>query len=175
MIFFKRLGFGPEHYPSQTRLVSLTVNGKSVDLSDVGSAAGKAVHIPCGEAVRFEVMVEGARPAAGRVEISTQLGGARRQALSLNRRQAQAMTACRRSPYRGEFAKLSQSARYQIYVGDAWTDPLGLSVTPLPAIEIEAEVILPDYAAIAESIAKAAARYARFRRPGGFRSQIQAR
>ena len=48
--------------------------------------------------------------------------------------------------YRGEYAGLSQSARYQVYLGDAWTDPLALSVTPLPVVEIEAEVVLPVYA-----------------------------
>ena len=48
--------------------------------------------------------------------------------------------------YRGEYAGLSQSARYQVYLGDAWTDPLALSVTPLPVVEIEAEVVPPVYA-----------------------------
>ncbi len=48
--------------------------------------------------------------------------------------------------YRGEYARLTQSARYQIYLGDAWTDPLSLSVTPLPVVEIEAEVVPPAYA-----------------------------
>ena len=41
---------------------------------------------------------------------------------------------------------LNQSAHYQVYLGDAWTDPLFLSVTPLPVVEMEAEVVLPVYA-----------------------------
>ena len=48
--------------------------------------------------------------------------------------------------YRGEYPGLNQSARYQVYLGDAWTDPLALSVTPLPVVEIEAEVVPPVYA-----------------------------
>ena len=50
------------------------------------------------------------------------------------------------SYFRGEYAALTQSARCQVYVGDAWTEPFTLSVTPLPAVEIEAEVVPPVYA-----------------------------
>ena len=48
--------------------------------------------------------------------------------------------------YRGEYPGLNQSAHFQVYLGDAWTDPLALSVTPLPVVEIEAEVVPPVYA-----------------------------
>ena len=70
-VFFQRLAFGSQHYPSQTQLVALTVNGKTVDLS---SSAGPRVpiHVQCGQTVRFEVTVAGVQPASGRVEISTQ-------------------------------------------------------------------------------------------------------
>jgi len=48
--------------------------------------------------------------------------------------------------YRGTLLKLSQAARCQVFAGDAWTDPLDLSVTPLPIIEVEVVVVAPDYA-----------------------------
>ena len=102
------------------------------------------MHVPCGQAVRFEVTVAARSLRSGRVEISTQARGpAANVPLELlpggDGDPSQAL-------YRGEYAGLNQSARYQVYLGDAWTDPLALSVTPLPVVEIEAEVVPPDYA-----------------------------
>ncbi len=58
----------------------------------------------------------------GRVEVSTRARGPAAivplQALPSDGDQPQAQ-------YRGEYAALSQSARYQVYLGDAWTDPAG--------------------------------------------------
>jgi hypothetical protein len=140
-VFFQRMAFGSQHYPAATQLVAITVNGRHVDPLSPGEAA---VHVPCGEAVRFEVTVAGSQPAAGRVELFTQSRG------------PAANVPLEPSPggdgdpahaqYRGEYAALNQSAHYQVYVGDAWTDALALSVTPLPAIEIAAEVAPPIYA-----------------------------
>ena len=146
-IFFQRLAFGGQHYPSQTQVVAITVNGKTVLDKDKGidfSVPGvAAVHVPCGQAVRFDVTIAEPQRVSGRVEISPQVRGpAASVALAplpgADGEQAQA-------EYRGEYPALNQSARYQVYLGDAWTDPLLLSVTPLPIVEMEAEVVLPVY------------------------------
>jgi len=139
-VFFQRLAFGSQHYPSQTQLLAITVNGKRVDPLAPGDVA---VHVPCGEAVRFEVTVAGSQPATGRVELSTQSRG---PTTSVPLAPSPGGDDQTRAQYRGEYAALNQSAHYQIYLGDAWTDPLALSVTPLPAVEIEAEVVPPVYA-----------------------------
>ena len=70
-VFFQRLAFGCAHYPSQTQVVEIRVNGTSVDLSGASDCTGEmAVHVPFGQAVRFEVSAEGEQPASGRVEIT---------------------------------------------------------------------------------------------------------
>ena len=139
-IFFQRLAFGAQHYPSRTQVVAVAVNGKSVDLSLPG---GSAVHVPCGQAVRFEVTVDGSQPASGRVEVSTR---ARGPAAIVPLEPLPGDGESSQAQYHGEYPGLSQSARYQVYLGDAWTDPFLLSVTPLPVVEIEAEVVPPVYA-----------------------------
>ena len=58
-VFFDRLLFGSQHYPTQTRIVSLRINGKAVALP---SGKEGAVHVGYGQPVRFEVTCEGARP-----------------------------------------------------------------------------------------------------------------
>jgi len=133
--FFQRLALSSQHYPSQTVLKAVTINDKIVDLSTPGAVV---VHVPCGQAVRFEVAVEGAQPDSGRVEVFTQARGAA-AIVPLDPLPAEAH-------YGGKYAALGEAARCQIYAGDAWTDPISLSVTPLPVVEIEAEVVPPVYA-----------------------------
>ena len=139
-VFFQRLAFGAQHYPSQTRLAAVTVNGKSVDFSLPRDAA---VRIPYGHAVRFEVAVAGLQPASGRVELSL-AGHGPAAHVPLKRPDDDGDPPL--AQYRGEYPALNQSARYQVYLGDAWTEPLLLKVTPLPVVEMEAEVVLPVYA-----------------------------
>jgi len=132
--FLQRLAFGWQHYPSQTVVRRITVNDKDVDLS---SPRATVLHVPCGQAVRFDVTVEGAQPDSRRVEITIPAHGP--AAIVPLEPSAEAH-------YGGKYAALSQSAHCQIYLGDAWTDPFVLSVTPLPVVEIEAEFVPPVYA-----------------------------
>lgn len=144
-VFFQRLAFGVQHYPSQTQVVEIKVNGTSVDLSGALGTPGPgemAVHVPFGQAVRFEVSAEGEQPASGRVEITLRAGGS----AAIVPLESPDDSSGERLQYSGTYAGLNQSARCQVFLGDAWTDPLALSVTPLPAVEIEAEVVPPEYA-----------------------------
>ena len=110
-IFFQRLAFGTQHYPTQTQMVAITVNGKSVDLSaSAGTlySGSAAIHVPCGHAVRFEVTIAGSQPASGRVEISPQgRGSAANVALEPLPGASGEPT---QAQYRGEYAALTQSA-----------------------------------------------------------------
>ena len=142
-VFFQRLALGSQHYPSRTQLLAVTVNGKRVDLTERDDAEQKVpVHVPFGQTVHFEVVATGVQPAAGRVELSQ---NTRVAAVNVPLELVQSPAA---SPavYRGGYPGLNQSTRYQVYLGDAWTDPLFLSVTPLPLIEIEGEVVPPALA-----------------------------
>jgi hypothetical protein len=142
LVFFRRLALGAEHYPTRTQVQTITVNGKNVDLSAGGEAA---VHVPCGQTVHFEVAAVGGLPAsdADRVELSTQ---GRSLTANIPLKLAHGDDDAGQVKYRGEFVGLAQSALFQVYVGDTWTDPFMLSVTPLPDVEIQAEVVPPAYA-----------------------------
>jgi hypothetical protein len=122
-------------------LIAVSVNGKSIELPAPDQTT---VHVACDQAVGFDVTTAGSQPSAGRVEISVDTGGpAATVPLDL---QPGSESDSPHGVYRGTFARLSQPASFQVFVGDAWTEPLYLSVTPLPIVEIEAEVVPPDYA-----------------------------
>lgn len=46
----------------------------------------------------------------------------------------------------GRLARLNDPLDYQIYLGDAWTDPATLAMTPLPIIETKLTPVPPEYA-----------------------------
>lgn len=140
-VFFNHLLLGSEHYPSQTQIVAIRVNGKDVDLSSLDNAG---IHVPYGRPVKFEVVTSGWQPSAGRVEL-TGSGDGQTATVALEPATDEA-DAVRDAVFQGQFPKLAQTARYQVYVGDAWTDALGLEVTPLPSVEVEPEVVPPLYA-----------------------------
>jgi hypothetical protein len=140
-VFFNRLLLGAQHYPSQTQIVALSVNGKNVHFSSPQEAA---VHVSYGRPVSFEVKATGLRPTGGRVELAgTGPGKAAVVALEPSSG-GQEDESC--AVFQGRYPRLIQPARYQVYLGDAWTDPLVLDVTPLPIVEVEPEVVPPLYA-----------------------------
>jgi hypothetical protein len=48
--------------------------------------------------------------------------------------------------YAGQLPKAIDSANYQIYVGDAWTEPAQIQVTELPNIDVQLTATPPSYA-----------------------------
>ncbi len=53
--------------------------------------------------------------------------------------------------YTGQLAQLVESLSYQVFLGDAWTDPLELRAIPLPVVEVSLKVTAPEYTRSAES------------------------
>jgi hypothetical protein len=49
--------------------------------------------------------------------------------------------------YEGVLPRLVEDAQYQVYVGDAWTDPASLGTTELPVVKLDIVVVPPAYAA----------------------------
>ena len=140
-IFFERMMLGSQRYPSQTRIVSLTVNGKSVDRTAPDKGR---VHVAYGRPVQFEVQAAGVRPAAGRVELS--LDGRGKPAIVPLEDKSGTDADGDRLVFKGQYDRLLQTMRYQVYLGDTWSDPLVLDVTPLPVVDVEPEVVPPIYA-----------------------------
>jgi len=138
-VFFSRLMLGSQHYPTHTHIAGLTINGKNIDLASPETAS---VRVPYGRAVKFEVKATGVRPAEGRAEV---FGGGKTAVVNLVQPTGEAKDEDS-TVYQGQHARLIQSARYQVFVGDAFTDSLLLDVTQPPIITVEPEVVPPLYA-----------------------------
>ncbi|MFM7073558.1 MAG: hypothetical protein ACKO38_17355 [Planctomycetota bacterium] len=56
------------------------------------------------------------------------------------------------SVYRGQLERLVESIEYKIFLGDAWTDPAEVAMTPRPLIEPRLAATAPDYVSDANAI-----------------------
>ncbi|MDB5384852.1 MAG: hypothetical protein JWM11_498 [Planctomycetaceae bacterium] len=141
--FFNRLLLGSRHYPTRTVIEQILVNGQAVDV-DGGTAELK---FPFGHALRIEVACSGDLPSQGRVKLATLEQGST-TTIKLEPRSPEPQAG--RQDFLGEQPRLVDSVVYQIYLGDAWTDPVRLKVIPLPVVLLDLEATAPDYAARVE-------------------------
>jgi len=126
----------PVHYPTRTVIESVRINGRSVDMT---GWRPQVVKSPYGQPVAFEVVCSGRLPIEGHAGLRTDRG--QRTTVAFAPGEAQ------RHVYGGQLPRLVDAVDYQIYLGDAWTDPARLEVVPLPTIDVELEVTPPSYAA----------------------------
>jgi len=140
--FLNRLLLGSRHYPSKTLIEIVRINGREVDLSGWRSTA---VKVSYGKPVRFEVTCRGELPESGEVSMKTIRGGMA-ASVTLNRTEPNPKIAESRI-YASELPRLIDSVNYQVFVGDAWTDPAELLLVPLPLVDVQMEVAPPKYAA----------------------------
>jgi hypothetical protein len=140
--FFERLALGARHYPTRTRIVEIVVNDRRIE--DPVQPARTPVLCAWGAPVRFEVTCAG--------ELPTSDGEARLVARQSGLRTSVALAAVEGEPgrYRGELPRLIESVEYQLYLGDAWTDPGPILITPLPRVALDVLVVPPDYAGRSE-------------------------
>ena len=131
--FFKRLLLGSDHYPTATIIETVKINRREVDFD------GQPHAVVEGQPVRFEVTWSGRLPHTGRAELEIPGGAGTTVVLD--------PTDEDRTVFAGELARLADPVRYQIFLGDAWTDPAELTVVRLPTIEVTLDVTPPDYAA----------------------------
>lgn len=144
-VFFNRLLLGAQQYPTLTQIKSIVINGRNVDLS---SRVDSKIRIAYGRAVKFEVQATGPAVAGGRIEMAGNKGG---QSAVISLEPAEAATAVPPvadavAAFKGQYPRLLEDARCQIYLGDAWTEPLNLTIIPSPTVEVEPEVVPPLYA-----------------------------
>ncbi len=130
--FADRVLLGTNRYPTATKIDALRINGQSIALRD----AQVRVKCPYGQPVDFEAECSGRLPLAGRAELRTRVGGT--ISLALEPGSAEHV-------YRGLLPRLVESVEYELYLGDARTDPGSLDVVPLPVIDLELVVTPPPY------------------------------
>ncbi len=137
--FFNRLLLGSRHYPTRTTIEKILVNGQPVDV-DGGSGTLK---FPFGHPLKLEVLCSGDLPTQGLAKLTTLAQGVR-TALKLDPRGEQQGG---KLTFAAEQPRLVDSINYQLYLGDAWTDPVTLRVIPLPVVTLDLEAVPPPYAA----------------------------
>jgi hypothetical protein len=141
--FFNRLLLGSRHYPTRTVIEQILVNGEAVHPD--GETA--ELKFPFGRALRFEVTCSGDLPSQGRVNLATLENGST-TTVTLQPRSADSLAP--QQEFLGEQPRLVDSVVYQIYLGDAWTDPVRLKVIPLPVVLLDLEATAPAYASRVE-------------------------
>ncbi len=159
-IFFNRLLLGAAHYPTYTTISHISINGSDVDLLHPVSNVPR---VPFGLPVRFAVNAVGVCPEAGEVRIVAE-NGAAATTLALTRAEPTSEKdepAADRSPvdatdsdkaaYTAELPRLTEAVLYQVYLGDAWTEPAPVHVIAPPVVELELNHTPPPYAARASA------------------------
>lgn len=135
--FFSRLALAREHYPTETQIVEVAINGQ---VALPRPESGPSPRSPFGQPVQFRVRGGGRLPVDGVVMLRAD-GGAEEIAVPLTRNPEKSPNL-----YQGELPRLMENVRYRVQLGDAFTDPALLEVIPLPAIDVILAPRLPDYA-----------------------------
>ncbi|HEY1067188.1 MAG TPA: hypothetical protein VGE52_13800 [Pirellulales bacterium] len=147
-VFFQRLLLSDRHYPTRTEIAAVSINGKPVSW-EVGAAAPKS---PYGRVVKFAVTAQGEVPESGYLQVVSEQGG-RPAVIPLTLASAGAPEATSGTAGQkvllGELARLVEPVEYQVFLGDAWTDPAALEVVPLPTLDVALTPHAPPYAALA--------------------------
>ncbi len=140
--FFNRLLLGSRHYPSRTVIQQILVNGQPVNVD--GWVA--PLKFPFGKPLKLEITCTGVIPAKGAAKLTT-----RAQAIHTDvELKAAGDSKSGSQVFIGEQPRLVDTVDYQIYLGDAWTDPVTLQVIPLPVVTLDLEATPPAYAAKVE-------------------------
>ncbi|HEV3006054.1 MAG TPA: hypothetical protein VGX78_16415 [Pirellulales bacterium] len=173
-VFLDRLLLRPSHYPTRTRIVSVTI-----DRRDVSSDENEQKYA-LGEPLQFEVRCAGELPASGRavltntktedtttielkrsaefIPLQTEADGTRRTEFIPFESDADGTRSvpAAKALYVGHLPRLVDSIQYQVVVGDAWTDPARVFAVPAPVLTVSLRPRPPDYAASDESQGDAA-------------------
>jgi hypothetical protein len=152
--FLNRLLLGSAHYPTDTVLEKVLVNGQPIEPF---SASPAVVKVPYGRPVKFEIHAAGELPDSGRVDLrSVESELATTVDLVRSPRSDQPSVS-----YLGQLPKTIDSVRYQLYLGDAWSEPALIQIIELPNIDIHLTATPPSYARSADAASEESAGGAR--------------
>jgi hypothetical protein len=157
-VFFNRLLLGSQHYPTRTRIEQIFVGEQRVLLSADHGTRPQPLKAAQGRPVRFLVIAAGQVPPTGTIAARARDGGTVRTTIDLaplsdDQRASLSPTQLdllAESPYSTVFAgtllQLLEDTTYQVFLGDAWTDPATIAMVHLPTIETELSLVPPRYA-----------------------------
>jgi len=148
--FLNRLAMGSQHYPTRTNIDELRVNGTVV------AGDGQTIRGGYGQPVEFAVRLKGEIPTDVRkIELTSVSSGVARPieltavkpASSAKPPAADATSADSSiAVFSAKLPELVDSLEFQVFAGDAWTDPSSLVVIPLPEIQPKLTPTPPKYA-----------------------------
>ena len=136
--FWNRFLLGSAHYPTRTKIESITVNGQSVPVFTTGKAA--QVRIPYGEQIQVEIKCGGEVPSAGFANLSGVNSDAANRINLVSKPNES-------SSFAGEISHVADSFRVRFQFGDAISDAAEIVIVPLPLVDIYWEITPPSYAA----------------------------
>jgi hypothetical protein len=136
LVFLRRLALASDHYPTRTVIEQIVLNRKMVFPASESGAFKAAAWEP----LVFEVHCGGELPSEGKVELRAAASGAATQVVLKAAADGQGV-------FRGQLDRLTDTLSYQLYLGDAWTDPAVVQVIPLPVVDVQLDVTPPEYAA----------------------------
>jgi hypothetical protein len=122
-VFMKRFFLAGDHYPTDTMIANILSPG---DKS------------PYGMPLVFDIEVKGVMPDKGRVEITADESGLR-STIDLEPVEG------RPGIYSGVLERPMDHLTYQIFIGDAYTEPAHVKLIPLPVVNVDLEITMPDY------------------------------
>jgi hypothetical protein len=143
-IFLRRLCLARDHYPSRTVIEEVAINDRTV-LSRHRSDTSPS-DVACAERrpVAFSVRCRGHLPQSGIARLES--AGGQQRLLDLELQSSEVGDI-----YVGTLGRLVEPFSYQLYLGDAWTDPARVEMIPLPVVELRLTTSSPSYSRGAEA------------------------
>ncbi len=123
--FLNRFFLGNAHYPTETLIEAVESPG-----------AVAAFGLP----VTFNVRAGGVLPEKGRVKVRTASSGLSTQVELYPLKDAPTL-------YTGQLPRASDKFSFQVFLGDAHTDPRPVRLIPLAVVAVDFEIKTPEYAA----------------------------
>jgi hypothetical protein len=162
-VFFNRLLLGSAHYPTETTITRIAINGTDVDLANPASVPPR---VPFGTKVRFEIESSGVAPKSGEIRVTAKSDGVGKtlvlkrvppadDGLMAPATAAPTNESAGATPqasginvnYDAELPRLIEEISYQVFLGDAWTEPAPIQVIAPPVVALELDHTPPQYAA----------------------------
>lgn len=143
-VFGNRMVFGAAHYPTDTQIDAVVINGQTTFQAGDDTKT-KTLTIPYGRPLAIEVQASGVLPTAGRIRLTNAERG-----LSVEEELSRSPQSETENAYAGTVSKLVDTVSYQVYLGDAWTDPLTIEVIPQPVVSVNLTPNPPRYATLIE-------------------------
>ena len=151
--FFKRLVWLSVRYPTATVVQRVVINREEVLTHARDMTLPRPIDCAEGESVDFLIQTSGAVAEQGSLRLAA-LDGQELRTIRLTPQLDPTMgsdSGSETRTYHGQLRRLVTPLRYQIYLGDTWTDPAEIRMIARPIVDFAARVQPPQYTAAGAS------------------------